>query len=112
LSAEAEINLKLFHARFDGTLLAWAQRSVRMLVPPRFSTPFRAVVNRREDFVCRTEFSSRVSHEKKGDLHYFTYGSDDSVLPDAVMHLRSEEATVVIDTTVERSVSAASQVSA
>jgi hypothetical protein len=55
LSAEAEINLKLFNARFDGTLLAWAQRSVRMLVPPGFSTPSRAVVNWCEDFVCRTE---------------------------------------------------------
>jgi hypothetical protein len=104
LSAEAEINLKLFTPRFDGTLLAWAQRSVKMLVPPGFSTPFRAVVNRREDFVCRTEFSSHVRHEKKGDLHYFTYGADVSVMPDALMHMRSEEATVVIDTTVQPSV--------
>lgn len=106
LSAEAEINMKLVNARFDGTLLAWAQRSVRMLVPPGFSTPFRAIVSRREDFVCRTEFSSRVSHEKKGDLHYFIYGTDKSAMPDAVMHLRSEQATVVIDTTQERSFSA------
>jgi hypothetical protein len=62
-------------------------------------------VGRREDFICRTEFSPRVSHEKKGDLHYFTYNTDNSVMPDAVMHLRSEQATVVIDTTVERSFS-------
>jgi hypothetical protein len=107
LSAEAEINLKLFDARFDGTLLASAQRSVRILVPPGFATPFRAVVNRREDFVCRTEFSSRVIHEKRGDLHYFTYAADSGVMPDALMHLRSEEATVVIDTMAERILSAA-----
>jgi hypothetical protein len=80
-----------FNARFDGTLLAWAQRSVRMVVPTGFSTPFRAIVSRREDFVCRTECSSRVSYEKKDDLHYFTYGTDNSVMPDAVMHLRSEQ---------------------
>jgi hypothetical protein len=33
LSAEAEINMKLPTLRFDGTLLAWAQQSVRTLVP-------------------------------------------------------------------------------
>ena len=49
-----------------------------------------------------TEFSSRVSYEKKGDLHYFTYAGDNSVTPNAVMHLRSEQATVVIDTMQER----------
>ena len=106
LSAEAEINMKLFSARFDGTLLAWAQRSVRMLVPSGFLTPFQAIVSQREVFVCRTEFSSRVSYEKKGDLHYFTYAGDNSVTPNAVMHLRSEQATVVIDTMQERRFSA------
>jgi len=98
LSAEAEINMKLSAVRFDGTLLAWAQRSVRTLVPPGFLTPFRVIVNRRQDFVCRTEFCSRVRQEKKGDLYYFTYAGDNSVAPEAVMHLRSEQATVVIDT--------------
>ena len=98
LSAEAEINMKLSTARFDGTLLAWAQRSVKTLVPPGFLTPFRAVVSRRQDFVCRAEFCSRVTQEKRGDLYYFTYAGDTSVAPEAAMHLRSEQATVVIDT--------------
>ena len=89
-----------------GTLVAWAQRSVRMLVPAGFLTPFQAIVSRRQDFVCRTEFSSHVSYEQKGDLHYFTYAGDNSVRPDAVMHLRSEQATVVIDTMQERRFSA------
>jgi len=106
LSAEAEINMKLLSARFDGTLLAWAQQSVRVLVPSGFMTPFQAIVSRRQNFVCRTEFSSRVSYEKKGDLHYFTYAGDNSVTPNAVMHLRSEQATVVIDTVPERRFSA------
>lgn len=106
LSAEAEINLKLSTARFDGTLLAWAQRSVRMLVPPAFLTPFRAIVNRRQNFVCRTDFSSRVTYEQKGELCYFNYEGDKSVAPERAMHIRSEEATVVIDTMQEPSVSA------
>jgi hypothetical protein len=98
LSAEAEINMKLSTARFDGTLLAWAQRSVRTLVPPGFLTPFRAIVSRRQDFVCRAEFGSPVTQEKKGDLFCFAYAGDNSVRPEASMHLRSEQATVVIDT--------------
>ena len=41
LSAEAEINLKLSTTRFEGTLTAWAQRPVRVLVPPSSQTPFK-----------------------------------------------------------------------
>jgi hypothetical protein len=103
LSAEAEINMKLPTVRFDGALLAWSQQSVRTLVPPGFLTPFRAIVSRRQDFVCRTEFCSRVRREKQGDLYYFTYDGDNSVAPEAVMHLRSERSTVVIDTMKEAS---------
>jgi hypothetical protein len=98
LSAEAEINLKLTSVRFQGTLTAWAQRSVRVLVLPAFQTPFQAIVNRPQDFVCRTEFSTAVKREKKGGLYVFTYAGDGSIPPDRV-HLRSENATVVIDAT-------------
>jgi hypothetical protein len=76
LSAEAEINLKLTTASFQGTLTAWAQRPVRVLVPQAFQTPFQAVVNRAQDFVCRTEFSMNVKPEKKGGLYVFTYPGD------------------------------------
>jgi hypothetical protein len=103
LSAEAEINMKLSTVRFDGTLLAWAQGSVKTLVPAGLQTPFCALVSRRQDFVCRTEFCSRVRQEKKGDLYYFTYSGDNSVAPESVMHLRSEQAAVVIDTMAEAS---------
>jgi hypothetical protein len=96
--AEAEINLKLTTVKFQGTLTAWAQSSVRVLIPPGFQTPFQAVVNRPQDFVCRTEFSTAVKREKKGGLYMFTYAGDRSVAPDRV-DLRSEHATVVIDTT-------------
>jgi hypothetical protein len=98
LSAEAEINLKFTSARFQGTLTAWAQRTVRVLVPPAFQTPFQAIVNRPEDFVCRTEFRSAIKQEKQGSVHVFTYAGDGGA-PAERVHLRSEHATVVIDTT-------------
>jgi hypothetical protein len=98
LSAEAEINLKFTSAGFQGSVTAWAQGSVRVLTPPAFQTPFQAVVNRAQDFVCRTGFSAAVKRERKGGLCVFTYAGDGSIPPDRV-HLRSEHAMVVIDTT-------------
>lgn len=98
LSAEAEINLKMTGSQFEGTLSAWAQRSVRMLVPPAFTTPIEVVVSRSEHFVCRAEFSSDVKQRRQGELYIFTHGAMNSGWPRAVLHLRSEEATVVIDT--------------
>jgi hypothetical protein len=95
LSAEAEINLKLADVRFQGTLTAWAQGPVRVLVPRAFQTPFQAFVNRPHDFVCRTEFSTSVKPEERG-LYVFTYPGDGNTPPTGV-HLRSEHATVVID---------------
>jgi hypothetical protein len=97
LSAEAEINMKLTAASFQGTLTAWAQGSVRVLIPRAFQTPFQAVVNRRQDFVCRTEFSTKLKPETKNGLCVFTNAGDGSTPPTGV-HLRSEHATVVIDT--------------
>jgi hypothetical protein len=97
LSAEAEINLKLNTTRFEGTLTAWAQRPVRVLVPQASQTPFQASVNRPQDFVCRTDFCPKVKQEKKGGLYVFTYVGDGGTPPELV-HLRSEQATVVIDT--------------
>jgi hypothetical protein len=98
LSAEAEINLKMTARRFEGTLSAWAQRSVRMLVPRGFTTPIEVVVSRSEDFVCRAEFSSDVKQRRQGELYIFTHGAVNSGWPRAALHLCSEEATVVIDT--------------
>ena len=96
-SADAEINLKLTAPRFEGTLSAWAQRPVRVLVPEGFQTAFQAFVNRPQDFVCRTDFCSKVKQEKKDGLYVFTFAGDGSTSPEQV-HLRSEQATVVIDT--------------
>jgi hypothetical protein len=93
-----EINLKITSLQFGGTLLAWALRSVRMLVPPAFSSPFQAMVGRPQDFVCRAEFCPKVKQEKKNGLYVFTYAGDGSS-PEPVVQLRSEQATVVIDST-------------
>jgi hypothetical protein len=96
LSAEAEINLKITAPEFDGTVLAWAQRSVRMLVPAGFNTPFKAIVGSRDDFVCRADFRSKVKQNKQGELYVYTYDlSADGTR--AHLHLRSEASTVVID---------------
>lgn len=100
LTAEAEINLKMMASRFDGTLLAWAQRPVRVLVPPGFGTPFQASVNRPQDFVCRTDFCSKMTQEKKGGLYVFTYTGDGKTAPER-FQLRSEHSTVVLDTGTE-----------
>jgi len=96
LTAEAEINLKMTATKFDGTILASAQRPVRMLVPVGFLTSFQAVVNRPQDFVCRADVCSKVKAEKTTGLYVFTYAGDGSASPERV-HLRSEQATVVID---------------
>jgi hypothetical protein len=96
LSAEAEINLKITATEFDGTVLAWAQRSVRMLVPEGFNTPFKAIVGSRDDFVCRADFRSKVKQHRQGELYVYTY----DLRADGTrnhLHLRSEASTVIID---------------
>lgn len=97
LTAEAEINLKLTDSSFHGTLTAWAQRSVRVLVPPAFQTAFQAIVSRPQDFVCRAEFSAKLRPDKQGALYVFTYLGDGSTPPDKIC-LRSEHGAVVVDT--------------
>ena len=97
LSAEAEINVKLTSPKFRGTLTAWAQLPVRALVPRGFQTPFQVLVNRPQDFVCRTEFATNMKLERKGGLYVYTFPGDGSTAPDDV-HLRSEHAEVVVDT--------------
>lgn len=97
LNASTEINLKLTSTRFDGTLTASAHRSVRVLVPQGFQMPFQAIVSRRDDFACRTDFCANVKLEKKNGLFIFSYaGNGDTSEP--LLHLRSEDGPVVMDT--------------
>jgi hypothetical protein len=97
ISAELEINLKVTARKFDGTIMAWAQQSVRTLVPPEFSTPFEVMVGTRDHFVCRADFASKVRHRKQGDFHVFTYGTNAGDRSGGRVRLRSEQSTVVID---------------
>ena len=96
LDAEAEINLRMTASKFEGTVLAWAQRPVRMLVPLGFQTPFQAIVHRSKDFVCRADLCTTVKHQRKNGLHTFTHVGDGSAAPECV-HLHSEQSTIVID---------------
>lgn len=98
LNASAEIDLKLIGPRFDGMLSAMAERSVRVLTPKGFATPFEAVVEKRDDFACRADFCAQVKEEKKSGLYFFSYGGPGG---DAKIHLRSEHGPVVMDTTTE-----------
>lgn len=97
LTAEMEINLKMTARQFDGTLLAWAQRSVRLLAPQECTTPLEIIVASRDKFVCRADFASRIKHRRQGELHVFTYGVSNEGIAPAAVHLRSEQSTVVID---------------
>lgn len=99
LSAEAEIELQFTRNRFDGKLMAWAQRTLRVLVPRGFHTAFQATVNRPADFICRTEFREKIAHERQGSLHIFTYPGDGATPPESI-HLRSEHGAIVMDDTV------------
>lgn len=96
LSAEAEINLKITAPEFAGTVQAWAQRSVRMLVPAGFDTPFKAIVGSGHDFVCRAGFGSKVKQTRQGELYTYSCGLNADGTR-ALVHLRSEASTVVID---------------
>ena len=54
LSAEAEINLKITALKFSGTLMAWAQLPVRVLVPA--AAGFRLPHRIRREYEARTEW--------------------------------------------------------
>jgi hypothetical protein len=96
LNADFEINLKMTATRFTGHLMASAQHSVRLLVPPGFKSSFRAAVNRADDFVCQADFCEKIKHEKQNNLHVFRYAGEDRESNGTVLELRSEEGAVVI----------------
>jgi hypothetical protein len=96
LSADWEINLKFLSDSFQGSLTAWAQRSVRVLIPQTFRSAFRIVVDRSQGCVCRTKFREQSKQDQKGGLIAFTFAGDGKNSPEAI-ELRSEHAQVVID---------------
>ena len=68
-----------------------------MLVLPGFTTPIEVVVSHHANFVCRTEFASNVQQKRQGELYIFTYGMEKAAPSRTGLHLRSEDATVIID---------------
>jgi len=85
-----EINLKPTAARFRGTLDASAEVAIRVLLPPGFESPFEAIVDRPELFVCRAALAPQVRRHSRGGAVVFSYGSGDPVL-----RLRSHGALVI-----------------
>jgi len=97
LTAELEINLKMKDSSFDGRLAAWAQRSVRLLIPRDFWTPVQVTVSSRDRFVCRAGICSQMEYSRQGDLHLFASGMNNADPDRFCLRLRSESSTVVID---------------
>jgi hypothetical protein len=75
-----EINLMLTAPRFEGALEAKAEVAVRVLVPPAWESPFEAVVDQPERFVCRAGIASQVRRHDRDGRVIFTYGIGARVL--------------------------------
>jgi hypothetical protein len=97
LNAPWDIEIKLTATEFRGNLAANAQRQVNALFPPGFQTPLEVLVNRPKDFVCRTDFCSKMKKDRENSLYRFTYGNVAN--PSDHIRLRSEDSQVVLDTT-------------
>jgi hypothetical protein len=94
LKAATEINVNVPDANFRGTLSAVAERPVRVLLHPGFETPFEAVVNREQDFVCRADICGKFTRSVRNGHVVFSYGSGEPLL-----HFRSMSGPVIIDST-------------
>jgi hypothetical protein len=75
-----EINLKLTGPRFEGTLDAKADVAVRVLLPPEWESPFEAIVDRSELFVCRADIGPHLRRHDGDSTVVFTYGVGQPVL--------------------------------
>jgi hypothetical protein len=96
LSSGADMNFKLTAEKFDGTLMAWAQQRLGVLLPKRFQTPFQIWLNRSQSLTCRADICSQLKETNIGEQRIFTYAGDGSSAPEN-LHLRSERATVTVD---------------
>jgi hypothetical protein len=83
LNADGEIgtiNLKLTATRFEGTLDTKAEVAIRILLPPAYESPFEAIVDRPDLFVCRADIAPYVRRRDRDGLVVFAYGLGDPVL--------------------------------
>jgi hypothetical protein len=84
LTASSHLNLVMTATKFEGTLDAWAQDGIKMMLPAGFQTPFRVNVNHADDFVCRADICPQIKQEKAGALFVFTYPGDGSAPPERI----------------------------
>jgi hypothetical protein len=96
LTSATDINVQLTRPTFEGRLHATADRPLRVLLPSGFASPFEAVVNRRDEFVCRADLCSRITSVRKDGRFVFKYGDGDAVLSFVSTH-----GPVVLDTARE-----------
>lgn len=75
-----EINLMLTAPRFKGALAAKAEVAIRVLVPPAWESPFEAIVDRLERFVCRAGIAPQVRRHDRDGRVVCTYGHGAPVL--------------------------------
>jgi hypothetical protein len=75
-----EINLKFGAALFEGTLHAEADVAIRVLLPPGFESPFEAIIDRADLFVCRADIAPDVRCLNREGRTVFTYGTGDPIL--------------------------------
>jgi len=83
LNADGEIgtiNLKFAAPRFEGALDAKAEVAIRILFPPRYESPFEAIADRPDQFVCRADIAPHVRRRDRDGLVVFVYGLGDPVL--------------------------------
>jgi hypothetical protein len=91
-----EIEVKLTGKQFDGTLQAFGEHPVRVLLPVGFETPIRVTVKARKDFVCRAKLCSSMHRSEKNGWCTYSYAEEGGKTAGQVKPV-SNEATVVID---------------
>lgn len=96
LNSFSEIDIKITGPRFVGSLSAYGQREVRVIVPRGFQSPIEVMVGRKDDFVCRADFCSGMKRERDGGAYRFRYAGSGETASDHVS-FRSDHSTVVID---------------
>ena len=97
LNSFSETDIKLTGPRFLGSLSAYGQREVRVLVPPGFESPIEVMVDSKKDLICRADFCSRMRLENHAGALVYKKLSDSSDAALDRVWFRSDHSTVVID---------------
>ncbi len=96
LNATDDVNIKLTAPQFAGTLSAYAERAVHILIPRGYKGPIEATVNQPKNLVCRADLCGKMQKKKNGGWYSFTYAGDSAAASNKVS-LSSQFADVTID---------------